>query len=109
MITEFGLPGQLILDPFCGSGTALVEAQRAGFDAVGIDLNPIACRISRVKTGPTLRWLGLVAARCRDAAARRAEMCLTIFQTSLTGFHRRFVDAASACRDSHSKEALPIA
>lgn len=40
----------IILDPFCGSGTTLVEAQRAGYSAIGIDLNPIACLISRVKT-----------------------------------------------------------
>lgn len=40
----------VILDPFCGSGTTLLEAQRAGFEAVGIDLNPIACLISSVKT-----------------------------------------------------------
>ena len=39
-----------ILDPFCGSETTLVEAQRAGFHAIGIDLNPIACLISSVKT-----------------------------------------------------------
>ena len=70
VIAEFTPPtGTVILDPFCGSGTSLVEAQRAGFDAIGIDLNPIACRISRVKTGPSLRTLGLVAARCRDLAA----------------------------------------
>lgn len=42
----------VILDPFCGSGTTLVEAQRAGFNSVGIDLNPIACLISSVKTQP---------------------------------------------------------
>lgn len=40
----------VVLDPFCGSGTTLLEAQRAGFEAVGIDLNPIACLISSVKT-----------------------------------------------------------
>lgn len=33
--------GAVILDPFCGSGTTLLEAQRAGFESVGIDLNPI--------------------------------------------------------------------
>jgi hypothetical protein len=70
LIAEFAPPdGSLILDPFCGSGTSLVEAQRAGYDAVGVDLNPIACRISRVKTGPTPGSLGLVASRCRDMAA----------------------------------------
>lgn len=40
----------VVLDPFCGSGTTLIEAQRAGYEAVGVDLNPIACLISRVKT-----------------------------------------------------------
>lgn len=39
-----------ILDPFSGSGTTLVEAQRVGLTSVGIDLNPIACLIARVKT-----------------------------------------------------------
>ncbi|HAT1797704.1 TPA: site-specific DNA-methyltransferase [Legionella pneumophila] len=39
-----------VLDPFCGSGTTLVECQRAGISSFGIDLNPIACLISKVKT-----------------------------------------------------------
>jgi DNA modification methylase len=43
-------PGDVVLDPFCGSGTTLVEAQRLGRSAVGIDLNPVACLISRVKS-----------------------------------------------------------
>jgi len=50
--------GTLVLDPFVGSGTTLVEAQRRGLPCVGIDLNPIACLISRVKTAaepPNLR------------------------------------------------------
>ncbi|GAB2180937.1 DNA methyltransferase C1 [Denitratisoma sp. agr-D3] len=42
--------GTAVLDPFCGSGTSLMEAQRAGLNGIGIDLNPIACLISRVKT-----------------------------------------------------------
>ncbi|MEX2193866.1 MAG: hypothetical protein WD844_01150 [Thermoleophilaceae bacterium] len=39
-----------VIDPFCGSGTTLAEAQRRGHSATGIDLNPIACLISRVRT-----------------------------------------------------------
>jgi len=42
-----------VFDPFVGSGTTLVEAQRRGITSVGSDLNPIACLISRVKTSPT--------------------------------------------------------
>lgn len=44
--------GTAVMDPFCGSGTTLLEAQRVGRDSVGVDLNPIACLISRVKTSP---------------------------------------------------------
>ncbi len=42
--------GTAVLDPFCGSGTTLVECQRRGLPSVGIDLNPIACLMTRVKT-----------------------------------------------------------
>lgn len=41
----------IILDPFCGSGTALVEASLLGFNSIGIDINPIACLNSKIKTG----------------------------------------------------------
>ena len=41
-----------ILDPFCGSGTVLLEANIRGHHAIGIDINPLARLISRVKTTP---------------------------------------------------------
>jgi SAM-dependent methyltransferase len=40
----------LLVDPFCGSGTALVEARAAGLRAVGVDLNPLAALVARAKT-----------------------------------------------------------
>lgn len=43
--------GALVFDPFVGSGTTLLEAQKLGLKSVGVDLNPIACLISQVKTG----------------------------------------------------------
>ena len=39
-----------VLDPFCGSGTVLLEAALRGHSAIGIDVNPLARLISRVKT-----------------------------------------------------------
>lgn len=42
----------LIADPFCGSGTVLLEASLAGHPAVGIDCNPLAQLVARVKTQP---------------------------------------------------------
>jgi DNA modification methylase len=43
-------PGDLVLDPFAGSGTTLVEAQRLGRPSVGIELNPIAVSAMKAKT-----------------------------------------------------------
>ena len=42
--------GEVVLDPFCGSGTVLVEAQAAGARAIGVDLNPLAILVARAKT-----------------------------------------------------------
>ncbi len=42
-------PGQWILDPFCGSGTSLLEAAHSRWNAVGVDLNPLAVMITNAK------------------------------------------------------------
>lgn len=47
-------PRGIVLDPFCGSGTTLIEAVLAGREAVGVDLNPLAVALSRAKTAPVL-------------------------------------------------------
>jgi SAM-dependent methyltransferase len=43
-------PGSLLVDPFCGSGTTLVEARAASIRAIGCDLSPLATMIARAKT-----------------------------------------------------------
>jgi hypothetical protein len=40
-------PGGRILDPFAGSCTTLLSAQRLDFDAVGIELDPHWCEVAR--------------------------------------------------------------
>lgn len=42
--------GDLVLDPFCGAGTTLVECMKFGIDSIGIDANPSSCFSARVKT-----------------------------------------------------------
>lgn len=40
----------LVLDPFCGTGTVMLEANISGRSAIGADSNPLAVLISQVKT-----------------------------------------------------------
>jgi tRNA G10 N-methylase Trm11 len=40
-IKAYTAPGDLVLDPMCGSGTTLVEAVRSGRDSFGVDIEPI--------------------------------------------------------------------
>jgi len=48
----FSQPYDIVLDPFCGSGTVLLEAILARRNAIGCDTNPLATLIARVKTHP---------------------------------------------------------
>lgn len=45
----------LVMDPFVGVGTSLIEAVRSGFDAVGFEINPFAAFVTDTK----LRALGI--------------------------------------------------
>lgn len=45
-------PGDLVFDPFCGSGTVLLEAWIKDRDVIGTDLNPYACLITKAKLNP---------------------------------------------------------
>lgn len=46
--------GATVLDPFCGTGTTLVEAKKLGIESIGIEANPMACLASRVKVDWTI-------------------------------------------------------
>ena len=43
--------GARIFDPFCGSGTTILEGYLNGLLSVGCDMNPLAAKIARAKTG----------------------------------------------------------
>ena len=75
LIDALSRPGDRVVDPFCGSGTTLVEAFASGRRALGFDVNGVAVRLARLKTR---RWARTVreelvaaaAATARSAAAR---------------------------------------
>jgi DNA modification methylase len=52
LLDELKLAGARVLDPFCGSGTTLVEARARGAIGYGVDLSPFAVRLARVKCDP---------------------------------------------------------
>ena len=55
---EFGC--KIVLDPFVGSGTVLVEAQLRDIESIGIDSNPWALLVTKAKTtwpGDVEKWI----------------------------------------------------
>ena len=53
------LRGLTVLDPFVGGGTSVVEASRLGATVIGVDVDPVACAVTRfeleMETLPDLR------------------------------------------------------
>lgn len=49
LISRYAHGGHSVFDPFCGSGTILVAADRAGLRASGVDVNPLSPLFCHVK------------------------------------------------------------
>ncbi|MGO9855035.1 MAG: DNA methyltransferase [Acidimicrobiales bacterium] len=60
--------GDLVVDPFCGSGSTLVAAVRCGRDAVGYDLDPSYVELARARVDGEVEGVGAGAAHDEDAA-----------------------------------------
>ncbi len=48
-LERYSKPDQLILDPFCGSGTTCVAAKMLGRNYIGIDISPEYCKTARMR------------------------------------------------------------
>ena len=71
-----------LLDPFCGTGTTLVECKKLGIGSVGIEPNPIASFASGVKTNWSVDAESL--GRWSDEVASQAERCLASSRPALS-------------------------
>lgn len=79
-----------ILDPFCGTGTTLVEAKKQGIPAVGFETNPVAWYASQVKT----TW-DIDPVRIRDTAAAVCERAKDILDRESVQLRRFSQDEES--------------
>ena len=52
LIGTYGQEGGVLFDPYCGTGTTLLEGMLASRRAIGTDLNPLARLIAKTKTTP---------------------------------------------------------
>ena len=52
LIDSHSKVGDYVLDPFMGSGTTILEAIVNNRNAIGVDINEIACLVAKVKTTP---------------------------------------------------------
>lgn len=97
LVEAFVPAGGAVLDPFCGSGTVLIEAQLLGRRAWGVDLNPLAVRLAQCKLRPREpgdddRMLDLARAIATEAHDRRK---------AKAGATRRYPPADAALFDPH--------
>ena len=75
-IERFGIRRRdLLCDPFCGTGTTLVEAKKCGIRSVGCDAHPFAVLVSRVKTNWSLD-VDLLSSLLRRILARAEEQMI---------------------------------
>jgi site-specific DNA-methyltransferase (adenine-specific) len=46
LVRMFSFVGDMVVDPFCGSGTTMVAAMKAGRNSIGIEIDPEYCRMA---------------------------------------------------------------
>lgn len=81
LIEKFTNPQDVILDPFCGSGTLLVEALPLGRRIIGVDVDPVATFVSHTKILP-------ISARRLRVAAQKLLTVLANFERSEHDYER---------------------
>ena len=116
-LLEMVAPDARVYDPFCGSGTALVEALLSGRRCFGGDVNGIAVRIARLRTQRRSRGFidafAVASRRVHELAANRRETPLGVLAKGERAYPphvlTQLINLRSAIELEHSpelKEAL---
>lgn len=96
-IEELTVPNEVVLDPMVGSGTTVLEAYLSGRKAIGFDIDPLALKISKVKTTPldrkTLIEYGReIYTEAKIRIGRNPEKLLKTFREKLDLKTKEFID-----------------
>lgn len=111
------MPDQRVLDPFCGSGTALVECAHIGAIGYGIDINPVAVFVSNAKLqalSTPVDELWETYERVVDSLPRRPSALsdttsrLTYLRTWFTPDTLQFIEALRFTIEKVSGELAPV-
>ena len=90
----FFAKGDIVLDPFCGSGTTLVQSNELGINAIGIDVSEFNALISNVK----IKKINLAELQTHIKDISQwlkkftAEQYNVEFETKLTDYLKRYND-----------------
>jgi hypothetical protein len=95
VIECFTSPGDVVFDPFMGSGTTLVEARALARHGIGTDISSLAAFIAKVKTTPLTgadtviirRWAASVGARLNlhHSSNQRPDASAHYYQRNICG------------------------
>ncbi|MDP8240386.1 MAG: DNA methyltransferase [Candidatus Hatepunaea meridiana] len=106
-------PNQVVLDPFCGTGTTLVECKKAGINSIGIEALPIAHFASSVKTdwSPDPEMLFHHSHKVSEIAFEKLSECggdsLPLFDSN-NGHLRRLPESKTKLLIKNSISELPL-
>lgn len=80
-LERFGLqPGHVVLDPFCGTGTTVVECKKLGINGIGVEGNPMAHFAGCVKTDWSVNPTALLIEARQVAQSAYAELAMLNIQ-----------------------------
>jgi len=95
IISQYTDPGDLVLDPFMGGGTTLIEAKLLNRESIGFDISTLSSFVTNVKVNPLVEakfpffndWMNetINLLNCRKDVVRPEEWISRGYQRNLTG------------------------
>lgn len=97
----------LVVDPFCGGGTVPIEARVRGRTVIGVDLNPLALRVTEVKVdvrdaasrATFLQAASEVAAASRERVKKRVKARAPLSRAQLANWSPHVLLELAGLRD----------